>query len=373
MTVKINPLALDSAYLIKATGTYDQLAFEKNFTNNHEGWGIIARSIDIEINNDHLLKSAAYFNRDSKTIIIATVGSNFTLTKQGYHDVIDDAFIATGNIVPKFNDVKQFMDSLIDLVGRDELNEYKIITTGHSLGSVLSDLTAVYAKYKGLNVSESITFDNPGSRPIIEKLLKKPEYKKFTVDNLKSEINFETYTAAPNIVNTCNKQMGTHYFATKAQPEKNTYYDNIYELITSSFDITLNAMAKAVNIFKDFFSNNLEHELVRIIDRLENPAIYRVSNKDWLKEKITVKLDKKYATALEEVDKNIIISHLKSKEEKEYIKFTSTEDSLFKLSTNHIAKYFPEDIDTCVAVVDVMEFKSDEYSIIGEVATAVAA
>jgi hypothetical protein len=364
MTIKINPLALDSAYFIKATGTYDQLAFEENFTNNHEGWGIIARSIDIEIDNDHLLKSAAYFNRDNKTIIIATVGSNFTLTKQGYHDVIDDAFIATGNIVPKFNDVKQFINTLIDLVGRDELNEYKIITTGHSLGSVLSDLTAVYAKSKGLNVSESITFDNPGSRPIIEKLLNKPEYKKFTVDNLISEINFENYTAAPNIVNTCNKQMGTHYFAVKAKPEKSTYY---------SFDILLNAMMKAVNSIKDFISNNLEHELVRIIERLENPAIYKVSNKDWLKKEITVKLDKKYAKALEEVDKNIIISNLKSKEEKEYIKFTSTEDSLFKLSTNHIDKYFPEDIDKSVALVEVMEFKSDEYSIIGEVVTAAAA
>jgi hypothetical protein len=329
MSKLLDPFVIKAAKFIKTTGCYKQKDFEECFVTNHQGWGVIARSSDFKIENDHLLKSAAYINHNSKTIVIATVGTNFTINKQGFCDIIDDIHIVSGKIVPKFADVKNFVDQLIKVVGKEKLNEYKIITTGHSLGAVLSDMTAVYAKSKGLNVAESITFDNPGSKPIIENLLKQTPFSNLTTNGLKNEINFETYTSTPNIVNTCNEQIGTHYFAAQKKTIKKAKFDAGISFVSMFY----NTGKFLVKTLKNFTNNNIEHRLDKVIFRLENSSIHKVSNKDWLNGKITVKLDKTYEPVLNNMD-------LKSKvqvSDKDYLKLTTTESTLVKINSEYLA------------------------------------
>lgn len=72
----------------------------------------------------------------------------------------------------------------------------EIIHTGHSLGAVLAELCAVK------NQCRAVTFESPGTKPLVEKLEAEEKL------NLK-KVDITIYNAEPNSINTLHEQIGT--------------------------------------------------------------------------------------------------------------------------------------------------------------------
>jgi hypothetical protein len=148
--------------------------------------------------NDYHYKAEAFINQETKQIVIANAGTK----PKDYHDLIDDAKLATGFLPSKITSMVSFINGLENIVG--DLNNYEFHTTGHSLGAVLSDLCSVELGSRGLNVKKSLTYDSPGSKNAVEKYIKDNQYGKEIINN----IDFEVHNVKPNFINTNKDQLG---------------------------------------------------------------------------------------------------------------------------------------------------------------------
>ena len=87
---------------------------------------------------------------------------------------------------------------------------YNLSVTGHSLGAWLAELSAYFCycdfDYKQI---KAVTFDSPGSLPVMEKFKSSIENHASKV-NLKN-INIVTYLSVPNPINSCNPHVGRVY------------------------------------------------------------------------------------------------------------------------------------------------------------------
>jgi len=167
------------------------------------GWEVLTRSDKSDLANKYSFKCVAFINEQEKKIILAHAG-----TTDGY-DVIDDAMIVAHKVPYKIESIKSFIDEVENLVS--DSKEYIYETTGHSLGGILSDLSAVELKARGLNITQSVTFDNPGSYPVIKTAI---DQKVFTgqiesIRQLEQDINFHAFNSCPHFINTINKPLGT--------------------------------------------------------------------------------------------------------------------------------------------------------------------
>lgn len=87
---------------------------------------------------------------------------------------------------------------------REQFNkEPEVVHTGHSLGAVLAELCAIEEN------SKAITFESPGSGPLIKELSEITynsdfDYKKFDP----SKVDITTYNARPNRINTLHQHVG---------------------------------------------------------------------------------------------------------------------------------------------------------------------
>ena len=86
---------------------------------------------------------------------------------------------------------------------------YRLSFTGHSLGAWLAELSAFYSHaFFSYPNTKAVTFDSPGSLPMMEKLL--PNIKNKNTVSLE-DIQIVTYLARPTPVNCCNKHLGVIY------------------------------------------------------------------------------------------------------------------------------------------------------------------
>lgn len=87
---------------------------------------------------------------------------------------------------------------------------YKFSITGHSLGAWLAELSAFYCHaYFNYRNIKAVTFDSPGTVPMINKLQSNIESKDTQVDV--NDIEIVTYLSMPNFVNCCNQHLGKVY------------------------------------------------------------------------------------------------------------------------------------------------------------------
>jgi hypothetical protein len=171
------------------------------------GWEILYDSSKSISTNQSGYKAVAFIKEATKEVHIATAGTIPT----DIRDLIDDGLVAIKRVPYKIEQVKEMVAQVKNLLGEAAKN-CTFSTSGHSLGAILSDLTAVEIISNGLNFSKSTTFDNPGSQAIVEKAI---------TDNLftgkiEQSINdlaehCEIYNAKPNFINGTNAQLGkTH-------------------------------------------------------------------------------------------------------------------------------------------------------------------
>ena len=111
-------------------------------------------------------------------------------------DIDDDYAIFKGDIPQQqFDAAENFTQQAIAKYVQQYKHEPQVIHTGHSLGAVLAELCA--AKYD----RQAITFESPGTKPMIQKLLgkKKVNWKK---------LNITSYNAEPNKINSVHEHAG---------------------------------------------------------------------------------------------------------------------------------------------------------------------
>ena len=207
----------------------DLEAAKTKFIENNANWKVLKDSTSELSSVASQFNAVAFINETTKEVVIAHAGTKVSPDdlKQSMQDLWADAQL-TAKVTPnsKFAAIKSFVTQVCDMLPEvpEGEKEYQFSTTGHSLGGVLADLTAVELSARGMNVTDSITFDNPGSKPIIEHALKNKLFanNNKSVDNLKEEIEFISIQAQnPNLVSRTNEQMGKSFVKVNALKESN--------------------------------------------------------------------------------------------------------------------------------------------------------
>lgn len=181
------------------------------YSNRHEeynsgDWKKLLTSGEANLSN-YGFYAVAFINEETKEIVIANRGTEISKANpmETVYDLISDAQLFWGYTPWQFTyAADQFVEVILDKLG-DKAQEYKFITTGHSLGSVLSNLENARLVSKGYQAS-SINIDSPGSKPVLEDFIKNNNLK---MDPLKLDIT--TFNAPTNLINTSNLEVGKVY------------------------------------------------------------------------------------------------------------------------------------------------------------------
>ena len=132
-------------------------------------------------------------------------------TVLNFENIVGDIQLALGHVPLQFKSVEDLLVEVYlkisELYKPKEYHELlfdlKYIHTGHSLGGILADLGA------GM-YSPSVTFENPGSKPLIRKMLASKGSSEYAIEEylkIKKD-NCFAYQGGVNIINTCNEQTG---------------------------------------------------------------------------------------------------------------------------------------------------------------------
>lgn len=215
----------------------------------------------------------------------------------GIGDIISDIEIAMGNAPLQCRSIGELMHGASDQIRKiyrlddedgghaDMLQYLRVASTGHSLGAVLSDCLAMYDKISG--GMPSITFENPGSKPILQKILNDNQVP--VEDQLQilaqMKIVCQVYQAGVNIINTCNEQVGRAFRIQEMDysykwdkgpyfPITSSYRFNPFYVIGNTFD-----QHRMAPIYDKVKSNDF------IAEEIQNPIGYNAGYVDYLDEK----------------------------------------------------------------------------------------
>jgi hypothetical protein len=153
-------------------------------------------------------RCAVFVDNENKQIVCANAGTRLKANAKGAHDLIDDAHLALELAPRKLRSAKTLNKTILDNLG-PEASEYKFHFTGHSLGAAMAQIQAtdLFLQLRNKNIQpaeiSTITFDNPGTKPIIDEMLKKENLNPETID-----ISHIVVNNRPNFINTLNPQTG---------------------------------------------------------------------------------------------------------------------------------------------------------------------
>jgi hypothetical protein len=172
-------------------------------------------------------RCVAFMNQNTKDIVFATAGSRFGLDKKGIADAYDDLRLAFHSKPRKMNPAQILNNIILDSLG-EQAKDYKFHYTGHSLGAAMAELQAADMDIKltkknlksdqDFNQISAVTFENPGTKPIIEGMYKNADLPKENI----SKLNFCEFNNRKNIINSLNEQTGrTYTIIPYSQKERN--------------------------------------------------------------------------------------------------------------------------------------------------------
>lgn len=140
-------------------------------------------------------------------------------------DIDDDAMIAMGKAPDQYRESQPFVQRVLAEMKATGRGDYQVTHTGHSLGGALADL---HAANRG---QQAITFDNPGTREILQDLRQGYDKTKHI-----------SYQSHPNLVNQTNTPAGF------------------------SIDIKLNTESKIWGVIPDLLHDHSIDNMVSAID-----------------------------------------------------------------------------------------------------------
>lgn len=134
-----------------------------------------------------------YIDRKRKMVLIAHKGTKFSCM----NDLEQDHEIFRRQIPEKYlKQANELLDKTKTYLASQGLNDYRIFTTGHSLGGALAELLACQ------HMIPTVTFDSPGIEQIIEN-----HQDRFKVSDPK-HAPVTCVLSLNNIINTCNGHVG---------------------------------------------------------------------------------------------------------------------------------------------------------------------
>jgi hypothetical protein len=142
---------------------------------------------------------AIYINDEIQQVVLAHRGTD------SLEAILEDMRgILLNRISPQKEEAFVFVVDAINLVRSKQ--DYRLSFTGHSLGAFLAELSVFYAhdhfKYQDVN---AVTFESPGSYESLEQM--QSHLKRIILEQL----DIVGYVSYPNLINTCNKHVGTLY------------------------------------------------------------------------------------------------------------------------------------------------------------------
>ena len=192
-----------------------------------EGYEMFLMTDHVQEVGEASFRCVAFMNQDTKEIVFATAGSRVGMDEKGLADIYDDALMVAHNKPRKMNPAQILNDMVLDSLG-DEAKNYKFHYTGHSLGAAMAEMQAadmdIKLTKKELKAEGSkdqvsaVTFENPGTKPMIEKMYKEAGLPKENI----SKLNFCEFNNRKNIINSLNEQTGrTYTIVPHSQKERN--------------------------------------------------------------------------------------------------------------------------------------------------------
>jgi hypothetical protein len=158
-------------------------------------------------------RCAVFINEKTKEIVFANAGTRAGVDSKGINDLIDDARLIAQAEPNKLQKARDLNNLVMENLG-PTIKDYKFHYTGHSLGAAMAQLQAedMYIKMhkKGIKIEEdkisTITFENPGTKPIIDKMFKEEK-----LDPQTSKVKHVVFNNRKNFINTLNPQVGKVY------------------------------------------------------------------------------------------------------------------------------------------------------------------
>lgn len=194
-----------------------------------EGYELFLMTDHVQEVGEASFRCVAFMNQNTKEIVFATAGSRFGMDEKGIADIYDDALMVAHNKPRKMNPAQILNDMVLDSLG-DKAKEYKFHYTGHSLGAAMAEMQAadmdIKLTKKGLKAEgkgakdqiSAVTFENPGTKPMIEKMYEEAGLPKENI----SKLNFCEFNNRKNIINSLNEQTGrTYTIVPHSQKERN--------------------------------------------------------------------------------------------------------------------------------------------------------
>ena len=105
---------------------------------------------------------------------------------------------------------------------------YNLSVTGHSIGAWLAELTVYYGQWDFEQKLKAVTFDSPGSVPMMQKFKANIESHYSTVDI--RDFDITAYLSAPNLINSCNSHVGRKVFRLYPKLEPQSWLKKLQDL-----------------------------------------------------------------------------------------------------------------------------------------------
>jgi hypothetical protein len=203
-----------------------------------KGYELFLMTDHVQDSKEASFRCAAFVNHLTKEIVFATAGSRFGLHQEGVHDLMDDALLVAQGKPRKMNPAQILNDMTLDSLG-EVAKDYNFHYTGHSLGAAMAEMQAadmdIQLTKRGFKRPEdreqitAVTFENPGTKSILEKMYEDAGLPKESVGKL----NFCEFQNRGNIINSLNEQAGrTYLIVPNSQTERNpTMIQMIFEVI----------------------------------------------------------------------------------------------------------------------------------------------
>ncbi|KAF8818648.1 lipase family protein [Rickettsia endosymbiont of Cardiosporidium cionae] len=229
----------------------------------------------------NMYQSDVFVNEADKTVIISNPGTKIGLVGVRLYDIINDLQLLLGYTPSKVYQAKSFIDQKVTKIVSECVADpdngpgtWKVIFTGHSLGAVISDLSAVHFHKKTCEGAlkeciqiSSLTIENPGSKNLIQdKAAAKDVY-------------FQVINGGTNIINSIKSQITSKVCSVNLCPIKeqaNIFKEDSNKNILKTVIDFLSCADHPLPKFRIEFSDNNNSEYKTMYNK-EDGKYYLVS------------------------------------------------------------------------------------------------
>jgi hypothetical protein len=194
--------------------------------------------------NSFEYRCAVFIDHKNKQVVFANAGTRPNLDLKGFYDLVDDVNLIMHLEPNKLKSASKLNTTVLENLG-DSAKDYQFHYTGHSLGAAMADIQAVdmhlQMNTKGIYPEKGIstvTFDNPGAKPIVDKM-----FKYAGIDPNLNPIDHNTFNNRKNFINTLNPQVGKTFEIDPEGQEKLNFLELTVGLIAKVVSANIKGVA----------------------------------------------------------------------------------------------------------------------------------